>query len=253
MVWTPMMPRLSHSDYKRLLDFIAALQEPVDAGSFGGNLLNLVAPLLPDAILAFDQINTRSDDYLFDHGGPIDAAEIAPYFERLQQVYQQNPIYDYIQSGGTGPVVRLSELASRRVFHRTEFYQDIFRPLGLEYQLTVLIPRDGWITTLTLNRDRDIPQRLVDFFHLAARHIALAHRTAHLLSTTRSAVNGAPPEALTPREKDVFQWLQEGKRNSEIAVILGCASRTIDKHVEHILRKTSAETRTAAVRSRPER
>jgi hypothetical protein len=41
--------------------------------------------------------------------------------------------------------------------------------------------------------------------------------------------------------------VREGKRDSEIAVILGLSSRTVEKHVGHILEKLGVETRTAAV------
>ena len=51
---------------------------------------------------------------------------------------------------------------------------------------------------------------------------------------------------LTPRECDVMQWVSEGKRDREIAVILGLSSRTVEKHVCHIFEKLSVETRTAA-------
>jgi DNA-binding CsgD family transcriptional regulator len=37
---------------------------------------------------------------------------------------------------------------------------------------------------------------------------------------------------LTPREADVLHWLGEGKSNDSIAIILGIASRTVEKHVE---------------------
>lgn len=60
-----------------------------------------------------------------------------------------------------------------------------------------------------------------------------------------------PPDALRPlglsrRETEVLVWVTEGKRNGEIATILGASNRTIDKHVEHILRKLGVESRTAA-------
>jgi len=44
-----------------------------------------------------------------------------------------------------------------------------------------------------------------------------------------------------------LSWLIEGKRNSEIAIILGIRTRTVDKHVENILFKLDVRTRTAAV------
>ena len=51
---------------------------------------------------------------------------------------------------------------------------------------------------------------------------------------------------LTKREAEVLFWVSQGKRNSEIAAILGARSRTIGKHIERILGKLCVETRTAA-------
>jgi DNA-binding CsgD family transcriptional regulator len=54
---------------------------------------------------------------------------------------------------------------------------------------------------------------------------------------------------LTPRECEVLGWIAQGKRDAEIAAILGCAARTVGKHVEHLLAKLGAETRLAAAHS----
>src|SRR5205823_14722488 len=50
---------------------------------------------------------------------------------------------------------------------------------------------------------------------------------------------------LTKREIEVVEWIAAGKRNREIGKILGCSSRTVQKHVQHILEKLHLETRTA--------
>jgi DNA-binding CsgD family transcriptional regulator len=246
------MEALAHSDYARLLDFIAGLQEPVPLSGFGRHLVRLTSGLFSGGVIAFDQIHEATGGYFFDHDHPLDAQEQQRIFSRLREVYQENPIYAYLQSGGTGPVVDISNLTDRRSFQRTDFYQDIFRPVGIEHQVNVLVSRTGWINTLTINRDRPLDGRTLTLLHLAAPHIRLAHRNACLLERLRvmtAAAAGPRGDAsLTPREQEVFEWLREGKRNSEIAVILGCATRTIDKHVQNILRKTGAETRTAAVR-----
>jgi len=47
---------------------------------------------------------------------------------------------------------------------------------------------------------------------------------------------------LTPREVEVLFWISEGKSNQNIGVILGASTRTICKHVEHILSKLNVET-----------
>ncbi len=43
-----------------------------------------------------------------------------------------------------------------------------------------------------------------------------------------------------------MHWVAEGKRDREIAIILGLSPRTVEKHVCHILEKLQVETRTAA-------
>lgn len=50
---------------------------------------------------------------------------------------------------------------------------------------------------------------------------------------------------LTKRELEVVEWISAGKRNAEIGKILGCSSRTVQKHVQHILEKLHLETRIA--------
>ena len=59
----------------------------------------------------------------------------------------------------------------------------------------------------------------------------------------RPASTGSRP--LTKREREVVEWIAAGKRNREIGKILGCSSRTVQKHVQHILEKLHVETRTA--------
>lgn len=245
------MNRLSHADYARLLDFIAELHEPVVLKEFGGRIVRLVSELVPGATIAFDQINEASGDcYEFDHNMPMDPVDLGKIHSRLQEVYRENPIYGYLQAGGKGPVVDLDELMPKREFLRTDFYQDIFRPYGLGHQVSVLVSREGWINTLTVNLERPVPGRIKTLLSLAARHVGQAHRNACVAQQRAAAVPGKIIAVnLTSRETEVFAWLREGKRNSEIALILGCARRTVDKHVENILRKTGAETRTAAVRS----
>jgi signal transduction histidine kinase/DNA-binding NarL/FixJ family response regulator len=57
----------------------------------------------------------------------------------------------------------------------------------------------------------------------------------------------ATTEKLTDRERQVLRLLERGLPDREIARILGISSKTVEKHVSAILRKTGAHNRTHAV------
>ena len=52
---------------------------------------------------------------------------------------------------------------------------------------------------------------------------------------------------LTPRQREVLDWVAAGKTNRDVAAILGASPRTVEKHLERIYEKLGVETRTAAV------
>lgn len=63
-----------------------------------------------------------------------------------------------------------------------------------------------------------------------------------------SGKKGAGPLAeLTARECEVFSWLRAGKSDAEISVILGCAVRTVEKHVANLYQKLGVKNRVAAI------
>lgn len=52
---------------------------------------------------------------------------------------------------------------------------------------------------------------------------------------------------LTRREAEVLFWAAKDKNTKEIASILGCSDKTVEKHFEHIYQKLGVRTRVAAV------
>ena len=82
--------------------------------------------------------------------------------------------------------------------------------------------------------------------------------TVHLLSKPgqnflvleehRWAIDPAALKALplTCRESEILAYVAVGKTDPEIGIILGISSRTVSKHIEHILVGLCVETRTAA-------
>lgn len=58
---------------------------------------------------------------------------------------------------------------------------------------------------------------------------------------------------LTPRECEVLALVASGRRNAEIARLLGISAKTVGKHVDNLLFKLNVESRTAAVAMARER
>jgi DNA-binding CsgD family transcriptional regulator len=98
---------------------------------------------------------------------------------------------------------------------------------------------------------------------LGGRHAPAGHARITALGSTddvHGTLTGlvlvSPPgdlRELTPRELEVLGLLVEGRSNVEIAQILVVAQRTVAAHVEHILAKLKAYSRTlAAVRAERE-
>ena len=112
----------------------------------------------------------------------------------------------------------------------------------------------GAIAEATVSRygpgfsDRD--KACVDAIRL---HLENLYRLNEQLAAARAAW-GAPPAgkpaadpALTDRERQVLQWLANGKADRDIAAILAISPRTVHKHLQRIYDKLGVECRTAAV------
>ena len=88
-----------------------------------------------------------------------------------------------------------------------------------------------------------------------ARAVRAAHAGEALLDTAVAArlveaiatpAGEAPPERLTPREREVLALLGRGLSNKRIARELGVAEKTVKTHVSHLLAKLGAADRTEA-------
>jgi DNA-binding CsgD family transcriptional regulator len=71
-------------------------------------------------------------------------------------------------------------------------------------------------------------------------------QTDGFLIVVEAGAAALPDATLTAREREVLEWLGQGKSNGEIGIILGISTHTVKRHVERVLAKTGAENRYAA-------
>ncbi len=209
-----------------------------------------VEVFFPEHLLAFDRTNavTGEVDNRFnrDCGLPHDE-----FLARWACMHLEHPGIAYLVDGGKEQVFSVTDIVSQRQFEETAFFAEIFKPMALSAQIAAVIPVEGHIVGITINRDTPFTQDDKAAVELLHPHIIQAHFRAMTLDAQPAAgleidFSIWRNHGLTRRECEALQWVVEGKRNAEIAIILGMQRRTVGKHVERILAKLGVETRTAA-------
>ena len=136
--------------------------------------------------------------------------------------------------------------------HRGQ-YEELYRSVQMNYGMSIPVDfdRHGGIVLSFIKSSRDFTERDRVMINLLQPHLQCAHANAQLVTQNLCQSNLQESIALhdlglTTRESAVAYWLAQGKTNREIGLILGSAARTVEKHVEKILRKLRVENRTAA-------
>lgn len=153
----------------------------------------------------------------------------------------ENPVVAYVLKGNFAPALRVSDFTTLREFKRTAYYNEIARYLdGWRDQAAIAIRSPESFLGFALSRDRKFSDEELLMLELLQPHIE------RVLRRCTQYLHLATEQPLTPRERGVLHWVAEGKRDSEIALILGISVRTIEQHVRVCLQKLGVETRAAA-------
>ena len=156
-----------------------------------------------------------------------------------------------------GRAWRLSDALSLAAFRQTDFFNLLYRPLGISHELTAVVSLDqDAFLICSLHRQRhDFSERDRLLVNLLAPHIAraAAPRQPALakprlsLEALRQAVTTRTKWQLKPREVEVLYWLAHGKSNAEIALLLNISPRTAETHALRAYPRMGVENRYAAI------
>lgn len=139
----------------------------------------------------------------------------------LARLGHENPLIVRALAGDR-TVQRLSDHISRRQFHRTELYQEVYRRISLEYQLGVQLPdigksigRAGQFVGLSLARHhRDFAEADMLMLDLLRPHFAATLERLHELALTRAVRAGMEADGdrwiVLVDGDDVVAWASEG-------------------------------------------
>ena len=83
--------------------------------------------------------------------------------------------------------------------------------------------------------------------HKAILDVLIPHLHMVLSGITKEKSHEKLDASLSAREKEVLDWLKEGKTSWEISTILNISERTVNFHVTNILQKLQVVNRAQAV------
>jgi DNA-binding CsgD family transcriptional regulator len=249
------MYNLQSIDLRRFSAALEQIYTLVPLQEFPTQLFKVVESLIPEVLMSVEEIDPKAGT----HEGSFNF-EVKDRSDYLASLAINSPrdhpalAYNIANPGKPLRYFRLDDLISQRQFEQTGLYWEQFKPYGARRQICICPDVPGRLMGISVNHAKKFSDREADLIRLLAPHIIRAHANSMLFTALQKNAGRTPgfsPVALqragfTPREAEVLHWLIEGKRNSEIAVILECKSRTIGKHVENILGKLGVETRTAA-------
>ena len=167
-------------------------------------------------------------------------------FARLlatEQPMGTHPSTEAFLKCGPGAYLR-SAIENDNVWRQRPHYRLVDSQHGIEDMVSLfLVPSDGFIITLHAG------SKGVNFEPTVVGPAQEFAAIANALIAARRGLKDqapAPIPQLTKRETEILQWVGEGKRNAEIATILGLSAHTVRNHLENIFAKLGVETRTAA-------
>jgi DNA-binding CsgD family transcriptional regulator len=224
---------------------LAGLDDPA---GFPGVVLPSLAAMVGCDLLTYNEIGpapgqARYADYPQHALDPATQPVFAAYVH-------EHPLVNHYRDTADGEPVMISDFLSRERFHRLGLYAEFFQPIPVEHQIAVsLASSRGRVIGIALNRARtdfsEADRALLSVLRAPLIHALLRARRRNQASRALASPVGGPA-GLTGRETEVLQLAALGRTNLAIAHALGISPRTVAKHLEHIYRKLSVSSRTAA-------
>lgn len=173
---------LTNREFPQVLECIGAIHRCRTLADFPARILAALAALIPSNLSAFNEVNEPRNRLVAVTNRPL------PGHTRLVAIWEkhcnQHPLLRYHAGTGDGQAVKISDFLTTREYHRLDLYQEFYRSLDAEDQMTLTIRSDGGIfLTLAFNRPRrDFRETDRLKLNLVRPHILQAYANAEELA-----------------------------------------------------------------------
>ena len=177
------MTYLSAAKLRRLVDVLDLIYASGDLDAFAASVPRVVQRLVPADTTVLSEVNPRRGraTWVVD---PSDAPVIQ-YREAFERHIKEDPVVAWFARSSDGSAVKLSDLVTRRQFHRLAVYNEVYRPGRIEHQIAfALVTPRPLMLGVTLNRVRlDFSEEDRQGLNLLRPHLVQAYHNAETLTT----------------------------------------------------------------------
>jgi DNA-binding CsgD family transcriptional regulator len=244
---------MTHDD--RLLELIGDTHDLMELDEFRVEVLAALRRAVPADWASLNDIAlTASDPDTPDAAVVIVDPPPPPHLVDVFLRYaHQNPIVArYAETPDARPI-RFSDILSADELHAIELYTEVYRPMGVEYQIAFTLPSvPGRILGIALSRrDRDFSDDERDLLDRSRSFLIQAYRNAARYTEALARSRPVPAAdlialGLTARQAEVLRLVATGLSERDIADRLGISHRTVQKHLERAYRELGVTSRSAA-------
>jgi len=130
---------LANSELEQVLDVVQQVCQAQSRDEFLSLTLGGVLALVPCMVVAANEVDPTVGRFVWWHE-PSSFAFPANTAQLLGQLGDENPLLRHLLSNRGRLGVAVSDLATTEQFHATRLYQQLYGPMGMEYQMSVTLP-----------------------------------------------------------------------------------------------------------------
>jgi DNA-binding CsgD family transcriptional regulator len=186
------------ADYELLLECIRELHSFRELAPVREWLLDTALPrLIPSDWRSYNEVDLLHPENTLAILKPELNAGSQRLLQRFNEVAHQHPLIIGQMQSHDFPVHKISDFLAQKDYHELELYQDVYRHMGVEYQIAATIKLEpDRITAFALSRrrndyterDRGILEMLRPHLVIALNNLALGSERQSLLESTELAM-----------------------------------------------------------------
>ncbi|CAN5387274.1 hypothetical protein BH10ACT6_BH10ACT6_11730 [soil metagenome] len=193
------MVRISETDYRAAFEVMHVVSEAGTPADFADAALAGLAGLVSSEITSLNEVEPTAGRFQYwevPAGHPVTSAMSRLFAEHSAE----HPLIAAFAATGDGSAAKISDLVTAEEWHANPLYEGFYRPLGVEYQMSVglVAPRPTAVAFAMNRGHRDFDERDRAVLNLVRPHLAQSWRnardrarTAALLSASADALGSA--------------------------------------------------------------